>query len=1105
MEIQELIRVIENNPKLKNFNKKIKQGLEKRNKIEGIQDSYLPFLVDKSYRNSKGSNVIIFNEKEISAYCYDDLINIYGKENILFFPASYSYKRENLVQDTTDVVLRTEVLDKIRDTKNSYIVVTYIDALLEKVVSRDGINSKTIRIKVEEEILSESLIEDLYLYGFEKVDFVFEPGQFSVRGSIIDIFSFAYDRPIRLDFFDINVESIRFFEVETQLSQEEIPEITIIPNIQENKDEKKISFFEYIDSETILWFKDKRDCKNQINKTLTKYKDSTNFDSIEEDINNKNFLDASSDFISLQYGLCEKIEYDTIFSFNIKSQVSINKNFDFLADCLNKNSDNLGINIIMSQNEMQIDRIHSIYKEKNKRVDFESVNTVIHSGFIDEDLSLSIYVDHQLFERYHKYKLRNARLKKSRDGIIIKDLNSLAVGDYVVHIDHGVGVFMGLQKIDVNGNIQETIRLKYRNNDVLFVSIHSLHKISKYKGKDAIEPKINKLGGTTWNKLTTKTKKKVKDIARELISLYAKRKAEKAYSFSEDSYLQEELEASFIYEDTPDQQKATIDIKRDMESSSAMDRLVCGDVGFGKTELAIRAAFKAVNDSKQVAVLVPTTVLAFQHWRTFSKRLEEMPCRVEYISRMRKPSDNKKILKDLELGLVDIIIGTHKLVGKNIKFKDLGLLIVDEEQKFGVAVKEKLKNIKLNVDSLTLTATPIPRTLQFSLMGARDLSIMRTPPPNRYPIETELHTFDKDLIREVIVNEISRNGQVFFVHNRVQNIYEIEILIQKLVPGVRTAVGHGQMDGLELEKVLLGFMRGDYDVLVSTTIIEAGLDVPNANTMIINQANTYGLSDLHQLRGRVGRSNKKAYCYLLAPPIDSLNDEAARRLRAIENFSDLGSGFNIAMQDLDIRGAGNLLGGEQSGFINDIGYEAYQKILKETLQELKETEFKDLFYEEGKVKDDIVFVTDCQIETDKQVLIPDEYVENISERIRLYKELDSIEDLETLKIFREKMIDRFGVPPKNVENLFVLVRVRWLAMKLGIDKIILKNYKLVFFFIADQDSAFYDSDIFRKILTYVQNNSDKCEMSERVNRLRLIFKDVKAIRIIEEILISINA
>ena len=1105
MGIKDLLKLVSESSKMIELKETVLGKTNNVTRVEGVCASYTPFMLSELYVSSLESQVIILDNKEEAAYFYNDVTEILGEKHVLFFPSSYTIKRNEFKLDATDVVLRTEVMDKLGNTDDKYVVVTWPEALLEKVLDREGLVENTLPLKKGEDISIEFTTEVLYEYGFERVDFVFEPGQFSVRGSIVDVFSFSYDSPLRVDFFGNEVESLRFFDIETQLSKETLEKVSIVPNVQTIDKGRHVSLFDFINEKTYLWLKNGKLIASSIDNMYSSVESYTSENeeaicSIDDFSSPGELVNLLEKFNVLEYGQACLMKPVKTIGFNIQPQVSINKNFDILAGYLNERELSGGKNYILSSNMMQIDRIKAIYDDKGVNVKFEPIHAIVHEGFIDVEENIAVYTDHQIFDRYHKFNLRNSRLKKSRDTLTIKDLNSLKVGDYVVHVDHGIGKFAGLQKIDVNGNSQETIRLVYKDNDVLFVGIHSLHKISKYKGKDAIPPKINKLGSPAWEKLTSKTKRKVKDIARELIQLYAKRKKEKAYSYAPDSYLQEELEASFIYEDTPDQYKATVDVKRDMESDSPMDRLVCGDVGFGKTEIAIRGAFKAVADSKQVAVLVPTTILAFQHHNTFLKRLEGLPCRVEYISRLRKPAEIKQVLKDTKEGKVDILIGTHRLVGKDVDFKDLGLLIVDEEQKFGVSVKEKLKKLKLNVDTLTLTATPIPRTLQFSLMGARDLSIIKTPPPNRYPIETELNVFNEELIAEAITYEVSRNGQVFFIHNRVQNIYEIEAMIQRLVPGIRTVVGHGQMEGAKLEKVMLGFMRGDFDVFIATTIIESGLDIPNANTIIINQAQNHGLSDLHQLRGRVGRSNKKAFCYLLTPPLETLANEAKRRLKAIEEFSELGSGFNIAMQDLDIRGAGNLLGGEQSGFINDIGYESFQRILKEAMLELKESEFEELFYEEGKVKEEEVFVSDCHVDTDNEVLIPDAYVENVAERVRLYRELDNIESLEELLAFEKKMVDRFGIPPKNVTDLFIVVRSRWTAIKLGIERIILKRNKLVLYFVSNQESPYYNSETFSKILRFVQMQVVPCEMKEKTDKLTLAFNKINEVSELEDVL-----
>ncbi len=1103
MEVKDLVGAIKNYAPVKELIRYSKGDKKFRVKIANVCCSFPAFLVGITYKETGISQFIVLDNKEDAAYFYNDICGFIDEENVLFFPPSYTIKRNKYEVDYADVVLRTEVLNKLGDASQPYIVVAWTESLLEKVIDRQGLLSNTLNVKVGDNLSSDFLEEILIDYSFKRVDFVYEPGQYAVRGSIVDVFSFSYEYPVRLDFFGDELESIRFFDVESQLSKSQPEKISIVPNVQKRNGENGIDFLAFIKENTFSWLNNGRlimDSIKSMYEDIVKYieKDYSKLrvsDFVEPSI----LLNGFEEFSMFEFGQQLLFEGHYIIDFEVQPQPVINKNFEVLEANLNSKTAEGWQNYILSSNPVQTDRINAIYKDKGVDVKFTPVIGIVHSGFMITSLKIAIYTDHQIFDRYHKFRLRNAELKKNKASVTLEEINTLQTGDYVVHTDHGVGRFGGLQKVEVNGNNQEAIRLVYKDNDVLFVGIHSLHKISKYKSKDSEPPKVYKLGSGAWKRLTAKTKSKVKDIARELIELYAKRKMEKAFAFSRDSYLQEELEASFIYEDTPDQYKSTIDVKKDMESSSPMDRLVCGDVGFGKTEVAIRAAFKAVVDSKQVAVLVPTTILAFQHFKTFTERLKDMPCRVEYISRLRKASEVKQVLIDLEAGLVDIVIGTHKIVGKDIKFKDLGLLIVDEEQKFGVSVKEKLKRFKLNVDTLTLTATPIPRTLQFSLLGARDLSIIKTPPPNRYPVVTELHTFDNDTIKEAIEYEISRNGQVFLIHNRIENIHDVELLINKLVPGIRTAVGHGRMDGSKLEKVMLDFMEGDYDVLIATTIIESGLDIPNANTIIINQAQNYGLSDLHQLRGRVGRSNKKAFCYLIAPPLDTITVEARRRLRAIEEFSELGSGFNISMQDLDIRGAGNLLGGEQSGFINEMGYETYQRILDEALTELRQGEYRELFITEAN-EDSIKFVNDCHIDTDLEIVIPEYYVENVAERIKLYRELDNISIEKELECFKERLIDRFGEIPKCVNDLMVVVRIRWKAMDLGIEKIILKNKKMRCYFVNDQKSAYYKSSAFKDILTFVQNQTIECSMQELNDKLSVVFDGVYKVEQIDEIL-----
>lgn len=1052
--------------------------------------------------------VFILNDKEEAAYFYDDLVNLKTDSSLFFFPSSYKKSIQYNALEQENIILRTEVLNQLH-SENHISIVTYPEALVEKVICGESLDSNSFPVHKNDKLSIDFLNDVLFEYGFERVDFVVEPGQYSIRGSLVDIYSFSHEDPYRLDFFGDEVDSIRSFDIENQISKAQLEKIVIIPNIQDGlAEEKRDNFLNFISEKTSIYIKDislVSDLIDQIyQQTISNEELPENL--INQVISGKDFLNKLEEFTCLEVGTTNYFKTPTAFTFHTSPQPIFNKNFELLAKNLQENSANGYTNFILSSNEKQIERLHAIFKDQNLNVEFTDFNFTLHEGFIDHELKVCCYTDHQIFERYHRFRLKTR--KPQKENISIKELNKLHQGDYVVHIDHGIGKFAGLVKTEVNGKMQEAIRLVYRDNDVLFVSIHSLHRISKYKGKDGVEPKINKLGTGAWQKMKDRTKKKVKDIAKDLIALYAERKKEKGFAFAPDSYLQKELEASFIYEDTPDQMKATQALKEDMEREMPMDRLVCGDVGFGKTEIAIRGAFKAVADSKQVAVLVPTTILALQHYKTFSERLKDFPARIEYVSRLRPAGEVRKVLRETEAGKVDILIGTHRLVGKDVKFKDLGLLIVDEEQKFGVSVKEKLKQLKVNVDTLTLTATPIPRTLQFSLMGARDLSIIQTPPPNRYPIITELHGFNEEVIREAINYEVGRNGQVFFIHNRVQNIFEVEATVKRIVPGVKTVVGHGQMEGPKLEKIMLDFINGEYDVLIATTIIESGLDIPNANTIVINHAQNFGLSDLHQLRGRVGRSNKKAFCYLLAPPLSTLSSEARRRLRAIEEFSELGSGFNIAMRDLDIRGAGNLLGAEQSGFIADIGYETYHRILNEAMQELKQGEYQDLFKDEqedtGKAFLNTQFVSDCQIDTDMELLFPDYYIQSISERMLLYRELDNMETEEGLQQFELGLVDRFGKLPQPSKELLEVVRLRWVAIELGIERIILKNKKMICYFISDQQSPYYQSPAFTKILHFVQENPARCRMKEKKDKLSLSFDHIKTIVAAKAILEEVN-
>ena len=1053
--------------------------------------SLTPLVVAVMREKRPGVRVVVLNDREEAAYFYNDILSFIDEKQVAFLPSSYRRLIREEYRDNDSVLVRTEVLNKLLNNKIDTLV-TFPEALAEMVVGVDMMTKNTLQVIQGQELSISFLEEVLSDYGFERSDFVYEPGQYSIRGSIIDLYSFAEDRPVRIDFWGNKIDTIRYFDVETQLSEAKIQEFSLVPDFNNAEMTKEgtsyTSIFSYFDQKPVWWIKNGMSVFDRI-KALRVDEGAHLLYGQEE-------LFASIDKnIVVEWGLDLYFRGNDINLYS-ELQVATNKQFDQLGELLSLYQSRDYAIYICSTNENQIRRIEDIFKDKGFDIKFRHLDGVVHEGFIDNAEKIVVFTEHQIFDRYHKYKLQTSKIRQSRESITLNELHNLHPGDYVVHIDHGVGRFGGLVKMNNNGREQEAIRLVYKNNSELYVGLHSLHKISKYRGKEGTPPTVNKLGGDAWSKLKQKAKSKVKDIARELIALYAKRKQEYAYAFSKDSYLQEEMEASFMYDETPDQMKAIDAVKSDMEKPQVMDRLVCGDVGFGKTEVAIRAAFKAVADSKQVAVLVPTTVLAYQHYNTFNKRLDGMPCRVEYVSRMRSTAEIKNILTDLKNGQVDIIIGTHRLVSKDVIFKDLGLLVIDEEQKFGVGVKEKLKQIKLNVDTVTMTATPIPRTLQFSLMGARDMSIIRTPPANRYPIVTELHRFDDEIIKEAISYEISRGGQTFFIHDRVASLVGIQTLLHRLVPKVKTCIAHGQMTGSELEKVMHDFVRGDYDVMIATTIIESGLDIPNANTIIINQAQNFGLSDLHQLRGRVGRSNKKAFCYLLTPSLELINSDARRRLRAIEDFSGLGSGFNIAMQDLDIRGAGNILGAEQSGFISEIGYETYQRILNEALLELHDEQSEDYPLPESLVQKD--YVLDCTIETDFKALIPDTYIENISERIRLYRELDSVDKDIDLDDFTAKLTDRFGEVPKEVLDLMAIVRVRKLAKPLGIERLLAKQNKLIIYLVSDAQSPFYSSSIFSNILAFVQTHAKDCRISEKNGKLSLVFDNIKSVNLLEE-------
>jgi transcription-repair coupling factor (superfamily II helicase) len=1057
------------------------------------------FLYNKKF------SVYILPDRESASYFKDDLVRLIGDEDVLFYPSSYKRSVEYVKTDNTNIVQKTEVLSKISGSRKPWQIVTYPGAIIEMVIERKSLKTNTLDIAEGNTLSMDFVIEILNTYGFSREEFVYEPGSYSVRGSIIDVFSYSSEYPIRMDFFGDTIESLRTFDAESQLSIKKLSKIQIVPNIHEHLiEEKRVSFFDFIGANAKVWLCDGKLVADKIQHTfdaaLRRYDDDLNSES-EIIVNPKTHLSKSVEIIQLlskftivEWGQHFLFEPDEEIVFNTQPQPAFGKNFDLLVQDL-KDKEESGFQCyILSDNQKQIQRITDIVQSKCEDIKFEPLLFVLHEGFIDFNKRICVYTDHQLFERYHRFKVKKAFARK--DAISLQELNALRPGDYVVHIDNGVGKFGGLTTIENDGKTQEVISILYGENDVLFVNIHSLHRISRFRSKDDEAPQIHRLGSGHWKRLKDKTKSRVKDIARELILLYAQRKTEAGFAFAPDNYLQHELESSFIYEETPDQEKAVQVTKADMELAVPMDRLICGDVGFGKTEVAIRACFKAVCDSKQVAVLVPTTILALQHYETFTNRLKGFPVNIEYISRLRSAAENKQVLNDLKEGKLDIIIGTHKLVGKEVVFKDLGLLVIDEEQKFGVSVKEKLKKLKLNVDTLTLTATPIPRTLQFSLMGARDLSIINTPPPNRQPINTELHTFNADIIREAIYYEVNRNGQVFFVNNRIQNIYEIQNLIARECPDVTTAVAHGQMEGNLLEKIVLGFMRGDFDVLISTAIIENGVDIPNANTIIINNANNFGLSDLHQLRGRVGRSNKKAFCYLLAPPVSLITADARRRLRAIEEHSELGSGFNIALQDLDIRGAGDVLGADQSGFIANIGFEMYNRILNEALQELKEEELKSYFSSNEQTEEVPAlekYIDDCTIDSDFQIMLPPDYVQSTSERISLYRHLDNLENEKELQKYIENLTDRFGEPPQEVVALFDVVRLRWLGIKLGFQKIIMKNGLFIGYFPLNQQSLYYNSPVFAGIIRYVQDHPKKFLIKEHNSKLSLRFKGIEHI------------
>jgi transcription-repair coupling factor (superfamily II helicase) len=1124
MNLQVLMEKYANDPRILQVADRIAMPQGQRLFLKNLHGSSSQFVIAAVYNHSltaQLNHLIVLNDAEEAAYFHNTLENLTHALDLFYFPSSFKNRKNFRLLNSSHVMLRTEALTKLSAGGNRKVFISYPEALFEKVVLPKTLSANIIHIKTNDELDTEALLQKLVNYGFSRTDFVYEPGQFAVRGGILDIYSFGNEKPYRVELFGKDVDSIRIFDPETQLSERKLLQVSIIPNVETQfDDEDKISLLEWLPANTVTWIKDWdvikamiQNLEDELEDFLSK-KESSYSSSDEEDLQEKRDVEES-DFVKaamLEFQLRERtiVEFgysfnfddgpqttdhenivvsgsSSVVSFSTREQPAFNRQFDMLIRDLKSWEKKQFAIFLFAENPRQLERLHSIFTDLNAAIHFTPVPIAIHEGFIDEGLKLICYTDHQVFQRYHKYRVKQAYNKNK--ALTIRTLRELQPGDFVVHIDHGVGVYSGLQKIESGGKLQEAMRIIYKDSDILYVNINSLHKISKYTGKEGATPKVNKLGSDAWQRLKEKTKTRVKEIAFDLIKLYAQRKTQPGFSHSEDNYMQTELEASFIYEDTPDQSKATADVKKDMQNPHPMDRLVCGDVGFGKTEVAIRASFKTCLDGRQAAILVPTTILAFQHYKTFGDRLKDFPVTVDYVNRFKSSREKKETLKRLADGKIDIIIGTHALLGKEVKFKDLGLLIIDEEQKFGVGHKEKIKTLKTNVDCLTLTATPIPRTLQFSLMGARDLSIINTPPPNRQPIQTELQVYNEDSIRDAIYFETERGGQVFFIHNRVQGLFEMAETIRALCPDISISYAHGQMEGHELEERILDFIDRKYDVLVCTNIVESGVDIANVNTIIVNNAHQFGLSDLHQLRGRVGRSNRKAFCYLLSPPLSLLPSDSRKRLQTLEQHSDLGSGFQIAMRDLDIRGAGNLLGGEQSGFMVEIGFEMYQKVLDEAIKELKRTAFKDLFREEIQRQDD--FVQDCTIDTDLEILIPDAYVESITERLSLYTRLDNSRDEKELVEFYEEMKDRFGPIPQQVEDLFTTVRSRRLAVDLGFERLVLKNSTLRCYFINNPDSPYFESVVFNGILQFIQTKTNKGKLKQVGKNFMLIVEDME--------------
>ncbi len=1121
MNLDVLMNSYSNDPRIFKIADKILLPDPQHIHLSGLHGSASQFIFSAVFNlpvSSHANHLVILRDAEEAAYFHNTIENITGALDLFYFPSSFKNKKNFHQLNSSHVMLRTEALTKISSGGNKKVIVTYPEAIFEKVVLSKTLSQNIIHFKQGDTIKVDELLQRFVDNGFVRTDFVYEPGQFAVRGGILDVYSYGNEKPYRIELFGNEIDSLRLFDPLTQLSERKLSEVRIIPNVETQfSSGEKVSLLNFLPDNTIIWSEDwefikqkieqeEEDLKEALNKVQKpegkKQKSESSRQEEEDDLNEKTDV-SENDFVVatvlekqieqrhiIEFGNKKFFSKGNEIAFSIQQQPAFNRQFKLLIENL-KSFETKKYNIyLFAENPKQLERLHSIFTDQDAQINFVPIPVSIHEGFIDHDLKMVCYTDHEIFQRYHKYRVKQSFSKNK--ALTLKMLRELQPGDYVTHIDHGVGVYSGLQKIETNGVTQEAVRIIYKDKDLLYVNISSLHKISKYSGKEGTVPKMNKLGSDVWNKLKDKTKKQVKDIATDLIKLYAHRKSHKGFAHAPDNYMQTELESSFLFEDTPDQSKAVTDVKADMEKESPMDRLICGDVGFGKTEVAVRAAFKSNLNGKQAAVLVPTTILAYQHYKTFSERLSDFPVTVDYLNRFKSSKEKKETLQKLADGKIDIIIGTHALLGKDVKFKDLGLMVIDEEQKFGVSAKEKLKQIRTTVDSLTLTATPIPRTLQFSLMGARDLSIINTPPPNRQPIQTEVHVFNQDFIRDAIYYEVERGGQVFFIHNRVNGLLEMKNLIQGLCPDLSIAYAHGQLEGAKLEETILDFIDHKYDVLICTNIVESGVDIPNVNTIIVNNAHHFGLSDLHQLRGRVGRSNKKAFCYLLAPPMSTLTADSRKRLTTLEQYSDLGSGFQIAMRDLDIRGAGNMLGGEQSGFIAEIGFEMYQKILDEAVRELKRNEFREVFREEIQKQDD--YVSDCTIDTDLEILIPDEYVESITERLSLYSRLDNCETEKELEDLHKEMIDRFGPVPPKVEDLFTTVRCRKIAVELGFEKIILKNENLKCFFVGNPESPYFTSKTFEGILHFIQTQTNKAKLKQVGKNGILVVQDISTMK-----------